>query len=49
MDVFLQALADLGEFVPTVFIGDLSMPGLDGAYYEDFAAAPRWKRDSTRT
>ena len=25
-----QALADLGEFVPTVFICDLSMPGLDG-------------------
>ena len=25
-----QAMADLGEFVPTVFICDLSMPGLDG-------------------
>jgi CheY-like chemotaxis protein len=25
-----QALADLGEFLPTVFICDLSMPGLDG-------------------
>lgn len=25
-----QAIADLGEFVPTVFICDLSMPGLDG-------------------
>jgi len=26
----VEALADLGEFVPTVFICDLSMPGLDG-------------------
>ncbi|HET7343250.1 MAG TPA: response regulator [Methylomirabilota bacterium] len=25
-----QAMADLAEFVPTVFICDLSMPGLDG-------------------
>jgi CheY-like chemotaxis protein len=25
-----QALVDLGEFVPTMFICDLSMPGLDG-------------------
>jgi CheY-like chemotaxis protein len=25
-----QALADLAEFVPSVFICDLSMPGLDG-------------------
>ena len=25
-----QALADLGEFVPTLFICDLSMPGVDG-------------------
>jgi CheY-like chemotaxis protein len=25
-----QAMADLGEFVPNVFICDLSMPGLDG-------------------
>jgi CheY-like chemotaxis protein len=28
-----QALADLGEFVPTVFICDLSMPGLDGLHF----------------
>ena len=28
-----QALADLGEFVPTVFICDLSMPGLDGLQF----------------
>ena len=28
-----QALADLGEFVPTLFICDLSMPGLDGLHF----------------
>ena len=28
-----QALADLGEFVPTLFICDLSMPGLDGLQF----------------
>jgi len=28
-----QVLADLGEFVPTVFICDLSMPGLDGLHF----------------
>jgi len=28
-----QALADLAEFVPTVFICDLSMPGLDGLQF----------------
>ena len=28
-----QALADLAEFVPTLFICDLSMPGLDGLQF----------------
>jgi len=28
-----QALADLAEFVPTVFICDLSMPGVDGLQF----------------
>jgi len=27
------ALADLAEFLPTVFISDLSMPGLDGLQF----------------